>query len=389
MLKARTEAVAQHLTQFMKNSDRWGKTIVFCVNQEHADEMRRTLNNLNTDLTQQNADYVVRIVSDEGEVGKRHLDDFMDIEKRTPVLVTTSQLLTTGVDVPTCKNIAIFRVINSLTDFKQIIGRGTRVRSDYGKLFFTILDYTGSANAQFADPQFDGEPISLTDEELNAEGQPVKIVIKSFQHETEDAEVSITDDLEMQEPKKFYVDAGTVEITADTVYDLDADGKRIRAITYTEYTGQTVRLMFTSAAELRSKWGHAQERAAIVEALEDKGISLEQLLRVSGKPEADPFDLLCNLAYNSPVRTRRERAERLTQDEKEFFQKFRPEAQQILKEVLRKYVEYGTTQLDDTNVLKISPISNYGNIMEISQFFSGPEHLKQTLGEMQGLLYGS
>jgi type I restriction enzyme, R subunit len=388
-LKARTEAVAQHLTQFMRSSDRWAKTIVFCVDQEHADEMRRALNNLNTDITKEMSDYIVRIVSDEGEVGRGHLDDFMDIEKRAPVIVTTSQLLTTGVDVPTCKNIVIFRVINSLTDFKQIIGRGTRVRSDYGKLFFTILDYTGSATAQFADPDFDGEPVSLTEEELNAEGQRVKIIIRSFQDQPIEEEVSMKNDSEMEELRKFYVDEGRVEIMADTVYDLDADGKRIRAISYTEYAGQTVRAMFTSAAELRSKWGHSQERATIVKALEDRGVSLDHLLRASGRPETDPFDLLCNLAYNSPLRTRRERAERLTKEEKDFFTKLRPEARQILKEVLRKYVEYGTTQLDDASVLKISPISNYGNVMEISRFFDGPEHLKATLWEMQNLLYSS
>ena len=133
-LKTRTEAVARHLTEYMKENDRWAKTIIFCVDQEHADDMRRELNNLNSDLTKENDDYVVRIVSDEGDIGRGHLDRFMDIETKTPVLVTTSQLLTTGVDVPLCKNIVLFRIVNSMTDFKQIIGRGTRVRDDYGKL---------------------------------------------------------------------------------------------------------------------------------------------------------------------------------------------------------------------------------------------------------------
>jgi len=387
-LKARTDAVAHHLTEYMKNNDRWAKTIVFCVDQEHADEMRRALTNLNNDLVKDYSDYVVRIVSDEGDIGRGYLDRFMDIETRTPVLVTTSQLLTTGVDIPLCKNVVLFRVINSMTDFKQIIGRGTRVRDDYGKLFFTILDYTGSATRLFADPDFDGEPVSLTEEEANAEGTPVKVVIRSFAGEPEE-ELRMTDDSEGGEPRKFYVDEGTVEIRADTVYDLDSDGKRIRAISYTEYTARTVGSMFTSAAELRSKWSQAQQRAAIIEALEDRGISIDHLLRASGTPEVDPFDLLCNLAFNAPLRTRLERADRLRKEEKAFFAKFRTEARQILTEVLKKYVEFGTSQLDDTNVLKITPISNYGNVIEIARFFGGPEELKETLGEMQNLLYAS
>jgi type I restriction enzyme R subunit len=385
-LKARTEAVARHLTKYLESTDPWAKTIVFCVDQEHADDMRRELNNLNTDLTKDHSDYVVRIVSDEGDVGRGYLDKFMDIESRTPVIVTTSQLLTTGVDVPLCKNIVIFRIVNSMTDFKQIIGRGTRVRDDYGKLFFTILDYTGSATKLFADPDFDGEPAVLTEEEMDAEGQRTStITLKPFE-EPEEGPPQTSDDSE-GEPRKFYVDEGTVEITADTVYDLDKDGKRIRVMSYTEYAGKEIRTMFTSAAELRSKWSNAQQRQAIIESLEDRGISIEQLLQASKTPEADPFDVLCNIAFNAPIRTRLERAERLKKDEKEFFNKFRPEARNILSEVLNKYIEFGTNQLNDVNVLKVAPISRYGNIWEITQLFGGPEELKSTLDEMQTLLY--
>jgi len=326
----------------------------------------------------------VRITSEEGDIGRGYLSRFMDIETKTPVLVTTSQLLTTGVDVPLCKNIVLFRIINSMVDFKQMIGRGTRVRDDYGKLFFTILDYTGSATKLFADREFDGEPASEI-EEQPGEKTPVKVIIKAFSDD-EDQSVRMTDDSE-GELRKYYVDGGTVAIKADTVYDLDSDGTRIRAISYTEYTGRAVRSMFTSAAELRSKWSQVQERAAIIESLEDRGISLEHLLLANGSPELDPFDLLCNLAFNAPLRTRLERAQRLRNEDKQFFEQFRPEAHQILSEVLDKYVKYGTGQLDDTNVLKIKPISNFGNVMEISQFFGGPEELKQTLGEMQNLLY--
>jgi type I restriction enzyme R subunit len=369
----------------MKTNDRWAKTIVFCVDQEHADDMRRELNNLNSDLTKEYPDYVTRIVSDEGDIGRGYLDRFMDIETQTPVLVTTSQLLTTGVDVPLCKNIVLFRVVNSMTDFKQIIGRGTRVRDDYGKLFFTILDYTGSATRLFADPEFDGEPVVLSEDEIDTEGTRQRTVIIKPWAQPEDEPPSIGTD-EEAELRKFYVDGGTVEITIDTVYDLDSDGKRIRAISYTEYAGREVRTMFTSAADLRSKWSSAQQRKIIIEALEDKGISLEQLLLASKTPEVDPFDLLCNLAFNAPVRSRRERAERLREEE-DFLSKFRPEARTVLSEILDKYIEFGTTQLNDVNVLKVPPISAYGNVLEIAGLFGGPDELKSTLDEMQNLLY--
>ena len=173
-LKARTEAIARNLTDFLKKTDRYGKTIVFCVDQEHAEEMRKALNNLNADLVKKNPDYTARIVSDEGKIGRGHLDRFMELETTVPAIVTTSQMLTTGVDVQTCKNVVLARVINSMTDFKQIIGRGTRVRDDYGKLYFNILDYTGSATRMFADPEFDGEPALVTEEEMNEKGETVE-----------------------------------------------------------------------------------------------------------------------------------------------------------------------------------------------------------------------
>jgi type I restriction enzyme R subunit len=386
-LTARTETVARHLTNYLKETDRWAKTIIFCVDMDHAGIMRRILNNLNSDISKDKPDYIVRIVSEEGDIGRGYLDKFMDIESDIPVLVTTSQLLTTGVDVPLCKNIVIFRTVNSMTDFKQIIGRGTRVRDDYGKFFFTILDYTGSATKLFADPEFDGDPAVLTEEEIDEEGKRKKeYQLKAFELDEEETGPVISDDSE-GEPRKYYVDDGEVEITVDTAYDLDKDGRRIRATSYTEYAGKEVRSMFTSKAELRSKWSEAQQRRAIIDSLEDRGISLEQLLRVCGSPEADPFDVLCNIAFNAPIRTRLERAERLRKEEKEFFARFRPEARTILSEVLDKYIEFGTAQLSDVNVLKVPPISKHGNVLEISMFFGGADELRNSLDEMQTLLY--
>ena len=172
-LRARTEAIARHLTDFLKNSDRFAKTIIFCVDQEHAGEMRRALGNLNADLVVQYPDYVCRVTADEGATGATYRAKFQDVETKTPAILTTSQLLTTGVDAPTCRNIVLARVVGSMSEFKQIIGRGTRLREDYGKLFFNIIDYTGTATAKFADTDFDGEPTTESVTEISAEGEVV------------------------------------------------------------------------------------------------------------------------------------------------------------------------------------------------------------------------
>jgi type I restriction enzyme R subunit len=392
--KSRTEAVAKHLSDYLMKTDRFAKTIVFCVDQEHAEDMRKALNNWNLDLVQQYPDYVCRVVSDEGEIGRGHLDRFLELETRAPVILTTSQLLTTGVDAQTCKNIVLFKVINSMVDFKQIIGRGTRVREDYGKLFFTILDYTGSATHMFADLEFDGEPALITEEEMDEKGNSLKRKYEE-PHEKETqkgAAPSVCETPELSDdyegfPRKYYVNGGSVEIVADVVYELDPDGKRLAPIKYTDYTLKQVRSMYTSAAELRSKWSDAQQRRQILDLLEEKGITVEQLASATKRFDADPFDLLCHVAYNAPIRTRKERAELLRKDKKDFFDRFGEEARQILNEMLDKYIEFGTVQLTDTNILKVPPLSLHGNLMEISELFGGTAAFRNSIGEMQVLLY--
>ncbi len=392
--KSRTDAVAKHLTDYLMKTDRFAKTIVFCVDQEHAEDMRKALNNWNLDLVQQYPDYVCRVVSDEGGIGRGHLDRFLELETRTPVVLTTSQLLTTGVDAQTCKNIVLFKVINSMVDFKQIIGRGTRVREDYGKLFFTILDYTGSATRLFADPEFDGEPALITEEEMDEEGNSLERKYEE-PHEKETqkgAGPSVAETLKLSDdsegvPKKYYVNGGSVEIIADVVYELDSDGKRLSVVKYTDYTAKQLKSMYTGASELRSKWSDAEQRRQIISLLEEKGITLEQLANATKRYDADPFDLLCHVAYNAPIRTRKDRAERLRNNKKDFFDKFGIEARQVLNEMLDKYIDFGTEQLTDTNILKVPPISLHGNLMEISALFGGPAALRNSLGEMQALLY--
>ncbi len=397
-LRARTEAIARHLTEFLKKTDRFAKTVIFCVNQEHADEMRRALNNLNSDLAKQYSNYVCRVVSEEGAIGRGHLDDFTDVETVTPVILTTSQLLTTGVDIPTCKNIVLARVVCSMTEFKQIIGRGTRVRDDYGKLYFNILDYTGSATRLFADPDFDGEPSIITEEQIDEKGDVIDEPVV-IEEETGDVGEIMSDDFGDDDdddgdetdnkPRRFYIDGGNVEIVAHLVHELDPDGKQLRVVKYTDYTAECVRTLYHSSADLRNHWADPLQRAEILAALDERGISFDELATATGQQDADPFDLLCHVAFNSPLRTRRERAERLRKEKKDFFDEYGPTARAILDELLEKYAEYGAAQFELPNVLQVPPISEHGNIMEIAAQFGGPEKLREAITKLQTLLYAA
>ena len=388
-LRARTNAIAKHLTDFLKQHDRFAKTIVFCVDQEHASEMRRALSNLNSDLVVDYPDYVVRITADEGDIGRGYLSRFQDVETRTPTIVTTSQLLTTGVDVPTCKNIVLARIIGSMAEFKQIIGRGTRVRDDYGKLWFNILDYTGSATRLFADPTFDGDPVQVTEEELTAKGES-RVISESDSAEVEQAEVSpmIIEPPEAQ-LRKYYVDGGEVGIAAHLVYELDPMGKRLSVTRYTDYAASGVRTMSSNAADLRRQWADPERRSEIIAKLAERGIDFAELAGAAGQPEADPLDLLCNLAFSAPVRSRRERAQRLRSEQRKFLERYGQEAREILEELLDKYAEYGNAEFQLPDILRVAPISSHGTVLQIAEAFGGPEHLRSAVTELQNLLYAT
>ncbi|MCX5867703.1 MAG: DEAD/DEAH box helicase family protein [Proteobacteria bacterium] len=387
VLKARTEAIARSITDFLLRTDPFAKTIIFCVDQEHAEEMRHAVTKFSEDFVRQYPDYAVRIVSDEKEIGRGHLSRFQELETVTPAVVTTSKLLTTGVDMQTCKNIVIVRVINSMTEFKQIIGRGTRVRDDYGKLWFSILDFTGSATRLFADPDFDGDPIDPPIEIPLGEDIPTP---KEPTEYTDDGPIYPPPEAGEDKRKvKYYVDNGRFGIAAHFVYELDSSGKQLRVVKFTDYASEKIRDMWTSAADLRSHWSNAEERATILETLAERGISLEQLAETSGQPDADPFDLICYIAFNSPLRTRRERAENLRKGRVDFWEEYKPEARRILEEILDKYIEYGTAQFKMPEILKVPPISEHGNVMEITEKFGGTDQLRSALEKMQSLLYAA
>jgi len=346
--------------------------------------MRRALNNLNADLVQAHPDYVCRVVSDEGSIGRGHLSRFQDVESTTPVILTSSQMLTTGVDMPTCKNVVLVRLINAMTEFKQIIGRGTRVRDDYGKLFFNILDYTGSATRLFADPEFDGDPEEVVEGEIDEPEPPEE-------PEGEPPEPEPPEPLPPEPPdephRKFYYDGGQVAIAAHLVYELDANGRQLRVVQFTDYTAEQVRTLYTSAADLRDAWADPEDRAAVIEKLAERGIDFDELAESANQPDADPFDLLCHVAFNAPLRTRRERARRLRTERKDFWDQYSPEARAILEELLEKYAAHGAAQFVIPDVLEVPPISQHGNVMEIAAKFGGEEALATAVSRLQTLLY--
>jgi len=393
-LLSRTRAVAKHLTRYLRATDPMAKTIVFCVDQEHAEDMRLALAQENEDLVKQHPHYVARVVSDEGAVGRGHLDDFQDPEKSTPVILTTSQMLTTGVDAPTCKNVVLFKPVNSMTDFKQIIGRGTRVREDLNKLWFTIIDYTG-ATALFADKEFDGDPVKHIQQTIDESGDVTSEeteVTPPAEAETVEAQQPFTPKLnldpELKERRKYYVDGAEVWIMGEQAFELDPQGHVLRTVQYTDYTRDNVRRLMPSAQHLKESWPISERRADILQALLQRGVDLNVLAEVTQQPQADPLDLLLHVAFNAPLLTRRERAQQLKSKRANFFNTFTPAAREVLDVLLEKYADYGLDQLTDlNNVVQVPPLSEKGTLLEIASLFGGAKQMREAVEKMQILLY--
>lgn len=387
--EARTKAIAQHLTDFLKATDRYAKTIVFCVDEEHVKATIKALRNLNTDITKENPDYITRITSDAGVVGKGHLDDFKDVEDKTHIIAVTSKLLTTGVDIPTCKNIVLARVIRSMSDFKQIIGRGTRVREEYDKISFNIIDYTRST-VLFEDPDFDGEPALIQETEIDDEGQ----VIPEEQDELESEATEVdgfrglpVDEDELSQ--KYYVDGGTEEITEEQIYDPDAENE-LRLSKLIDYTKEQVRILYCSTLEIQQKWADPDRRSQVITLLEEKGIDFEELKEITSQPEADPFDLICHIAFDAPIMTYKQRVERLKRRKKDFFEQYGEDAREILAILLDKYAEHGVKELEMPTTFKANrEFDRYGNVREIAERFGGIQQLKEAVYQLQNLLYSA
>ncbi|MEK7276706.1 MAG: type I restriction-modification enzyme R subunit C-terminal domain-containing protein, partial [Chloroflexota bacterium] len=351
------------------------------------------LNNLNADLTRVHLHYVERVVSDEGSVGRGHLDDFQDPEKETPVILATSQMLTTGVDAPTCRNIVLFKPINSMIDFKQIIGRGTRVSEEHNKFWFTIIDYVG-ATQLFYDPAFDGDPVRVTKSAIDGEGNETQI--QDSEEGSLEPEKDLTGlrdlsglDRRLGElPRKYYLDNIQVYIAGEQAFELDPEGNILRTVQFTDYVSQNIRRLSLTAEHLRVAWPRPEQRAEILLQLRARGIDPDHLAQVTHHEEADALDLLLHVAYNAPLVTRRERAEKLRQKKANFFNTFTPVARQILDSLLEKYADYGVGEFDQlSRVLQVSPFDSFGSPYEIYQLFGGAQNMLQVVDEMQKFLY--
>jgi type I restriction enzyme R subunit len=399
-LRARTTAMARHLTDFLKGTDRFAKTLVFCVDQEHAAEMRQELVNLNADLVQQYPDYVCRVTADEGAIGLTHLGHFQDIDRPTPVILTTSQLLTTGVDAEMVKNVVLARVVGSRSEFKQIVGRGTRLKVDYGKEYFNIIDFTGTATQHFADADFDGDPALIEEVTVDESGTQLSVTETQLEIPPESVEYELPEEqigtgtgilinVPPAEPRKFYIDGGEVEVIGHLVYDLDTDGKKLQVVKYTEYSGRAVRTLYPTREALQSAWADPDTRSEVLRELTERGISFEELAASSEQPDADPFDLLCHLAWNAPLLTRRQRAEAARRRTQDLFEQYGDTAREILSLLLERYVDRGILQFSAlSELMKIQPFDRYGTPAEIATcHFGGVPAMKDAVSRLQTALY--
>lgn len=386
VVEERRQIVAQKITDFLRKNGRLDtKTIVFCTDIEHAEGMRQALCNANADLVSENSKYIMRITGDNQE-GKNELDNFINPEETYPVIATTSKLMTTGVDAQTCKLIVLDSRIESMTEFKQIIGRGTRINEEYGKTFFTILDFRNVTH-HFADPDFDGDPVKIITnnehEEFPNPDEEVSDVILEDDEEVVFPQDQIVD-IDGQRPQgKIYVNGVPVSIINEREQYLDADGKIITE-SITDYTRRNIRNIYHNENEFVTVWQNAETKRAIVEQLEANGISIDMLKEKVGK-EYDPFDLVCHIAYDAQPLTRKERAENVKK--RNYSTKYGELAQQVINALLDKYASDGLLTIEDTKVLKLDPINKIALPVEIIQAFGGKEAYKTALRELENALY--
>lgn len=388
-LLSRTDTAAAHLTAYLKRHDRNAKTIIFCVNSEHADSMRRAMHNANSDITADDPDYVARIVSAEYETD-RLLSQFSDPERRSPTVATTSQLLSTGVDIPTVRNIVLFRPVRSMPFFKQIIGRGTRLDPDTNKWQFQIIDYCG-ATRLFEDPEFDGQPLMEIDEEIDETGEVVDRQDEVSEADLAEPHRDEPDEAELDAEEgvaKFYVDEEPVWIVAEGVFCLDPTTRKPRLVAYQSFVSDAVRALAPTPAELRARWGNAGARQAVIDALAARGISLADAMDQTGLHDADPLDLLVHLAWNEPLESRFDRARRVRAERAAFFEQYSPEARAILNELLDKYAAFGPDELTPAS-LRVPPLSDMGSPVELANRFGGAERMRSAISALHNELYAA
>lgn len=391
VLEKRTQLVARKVSEFLKATNRFDKTILFCEDIDHAERMRKALVNENADLAGENRKYVMRITGDNDE-GKAELDNFIMPSERYPVLVTTSRLMTTGVDAQTCKLIVLDRQIQSMTEFKQIIGRGTRINEDYDKLYFTIMDFR-KATELFADPDFDGDPVQVYQPGENDSPVPPELEEEEREDTTDgdDAgEIPYPDDIAVtptgdgtSRRVKYVVNDVPVYVVAERVQYYGKDGKLITE-SLKDYTKKAVNQEYTTLQQFLNRWKTSDKKQALIEHLEEQGIIFEALEEEVGK-NYDPFDLICHVVFDQPPLTRKERADQVRK--RNYFTKYGEKARIVLDALLDKYADEGIQHIEDLGVLKVQPLNEFGTPVEIISHFGGRDSFLKALRELEDELY--
>jgi type I restriction enzyme R subunit len=396
VIEERTQLVANKLSEYLKKTDRFAKTIIFCVDIDHAERMAEALRNENQDLVAKNPKYVMQITGDNDE-GKRELYYFQKEESRYPVLVTTSKLLTTGVDAPTCRLIVLDANIGSPTEFKQIIGRGTRLSPEFGKFYFTIVDFRENAR-QFSDPNFDGPPIqdahfgqddeielpepdntNQTDDEPGSEPNPEDF--QDFQSDPDNGTGG--GEIEEHRRQKIYIDGVEVMVLNERIQYYGHDGK-LTTQSLEDFSKQNVLKKFKNLNEFLNHWQNGEKKKVIIEELQAQGVMLFELQQEVGK-DMDPFDLICHIAFEMPPLTRKERADKVKK--RNYFAKYGDNARKVLENLLDKYANEGVENIESLQILKIDPLNESGTPREIYSFFGDKEQYMNAVKELENEIY--
>lgn len=407
VLEKRTELVAQKVTEFLSATNRFDKSIVFCEDIDHAERMRQAIVNANADLCAQNRKYVMRITGDNAE-GKAELDNFIHPEERYPVIATTSKLMTTGVDCKTCKVIVLDQTIRSMTEFKQIIGRGTRIDEDYGKLYFTILDFR-KATELFADPDFDGDPevvyrpkpgeSLVPPDDATGDASAVDVPghdpAPNFGADGEpfdgdrghgDGSGGGSDGVDSGGRRvKYVVGDVPVYVVAERVQYYDKNGKLVTE-SLRDYTKNAILERFASLDAFLKTWSDADRKQVVVKELEEQGIFFEELASEVGK-ELSAFDLVCHVAFDQPPLTRKERANNVRK--KNYFTKYGDAARKVLEALLDKFANEGVDDIENMRVLQVQPLSSLGTAVELVKCFGDKDKYLKAVRELEDEIYSA
>lgn len=377
----RTKKVARKISEYLKKVDRFGKTIVFCVDTEHAERMRSALVNESSDMVQQHPNYVVRITGDD-EIGQKEIDNFIDVEERFPVIATTSKLLTTGVDTKMVKLVVLDANIGSMTEFKQIIGRGTRIREEEGKVFFSIMDFRKATNL-FADPDFDGPPIQIYEPGPDEDPVPPDEPIDGGDNPSPPPRPTLPPIDEDQEVSKYYVNDVPVSVVNERVQYYGPDGKLITE-SLIDYTRKNIRNQFSTLDAFLAQWNKTEKKLVIIDELAENGV-LWEALREETKKDLDPFDLVCHIAFDQPPLTRKERAMEVRK--RNYFGKYGEEARKVLEALLDKYENEGIVSIESNEVLRVQPLNEIGTPVQIVKTFGKKEDFEKALQELENEIY--